>query len=180
MGRGGVLVWLTFSVIRISLVTACAKGRLSALPGLPRVRWWFESQIASPHPPPRSCARQFELCLEGREHRARSEPRAGEVVMGTPYADGGLRSEPESQLGPAAARSLRHAKPCPSFLFKQLCVCHSCDSRDLFGTCISGLSINQILFIRQTYPRFVMRVCTRNSDLLAWLGQNWALCRAFS
>lgn len=38
--------------------------------------------------------------------------------MGTPCANGGLRSEPKSQLGPAAECSLGREKLCPSFSFK--------------------------------------------------------------
>lgn len=73
--------------------------------------------------------------------------------MGTPCTNGGLRRALQSQLGRAAERSQGLEKPCPSFLFKQLCVCQSCDLRDPFGLCISGLSVHQILFIRQSYPR---------------------------
>lgn len=87
--------------------------------------------------------------------------------MGTPCTNGGLRSEPESQLGPAAERSLGHETPCPSFLFKQLCVCHSCDLSDFFGPGISGLSINQMLFIREPHPRFV--ICVRAFFGLGWV-----------
>lgn len=47
--------------------------------------------------------------------------------MGTPRANGGLRSEPDHQLSLSAEPWPGHRKPCPSFLFKQLCVCHSCD-----------------------------------------------------
>lgn len=130
---------------------ACGEGKPPALPGLPRVRRLFQPRNTSRCLQLRSHAMAIALCWEGREAGLALYCEL-EGVMGAPCAGGGLRSEPGSQLGPAAERPLGHKKPCPLFCFKQLCVCHSRDTRDLLGPCISGLSINQVSFIRQPYP----------------------------
>lgn len=82
--------------------------------------------------------------------------------MGTPCANGGLRSAPESQLGPAAAPA-GAGGAFPSFFLKQLCVCHSCDLRDLSGPRILGLSINQVPFIAQPSACVRARLCFAGS-----------------